>query len=48
MKNLIVAIPLLELHRPPISTAIIAGVLRNNGYECTQLDLNIRERCSIA
>ncbi len=42
MKNLLVAIPQLELHRPPISTAIIAGVLRNNGYECTQLDLNIK------
>lgn len=42
MKNLIVAIPLLELHRPPISTAIIAGVMRGAGYECKQLDLNIK------
>ena len=42
MKNLIVAIPLLELHRPPISTAIIAGVMRGAGYKCKQLDLNIK------
>lgn len=42
MKNIILAIPQLEIHRPPVSTAIIAGVLRKNGYTCKQIDLNIK------
>lgn len=41
MKNLLLAIPQLEVHRPPISTAIIAGVMKSHGYSVKCLDLNI-------
>jgi hypothetical protein len=41
MKNILIAVPQLEVHRPPISTAVIAGVIRNAGHELTVLDLNI-------
>lgn len=42
MKNLLLAIPQLEVHRPPVSTAVIAGVLKNNGFEVQCIDLNIK------
>jgi len=42
MKNILIAVPQLEVHRPPVSTAIIAGVIRNAGFELTVLDLNIK------
>jgi hypothetical protein len=41
MKNLLLAIPQLEVHRPPVSTAVIAGVLESHGYEIKCIDLNI-------
>jgi len=42
MKNLLIAIPQIEVHRPPISTAVIAGVIRHHGYDLQVLDLNIK------
>jgi len=42
MKNILIAVPQLEVHRPPVSTAVIAGVIRNAGFELTVLDLNIK------
>ena len=41
MKNILIAIPQLEVHRPPISTAVIAGTLKKNGFDVKCLDLNI-------
>ena len=42
MKNILISVPQLEVHRPPVSTAVIAGVIRNAGYDLTVLDLNIK------
>ena len=42
MKNLLIAVPQLEVHRPPVSTAVIAGVIRHAGYDLKVLDLNIK------
>lgn len=42
MKNLLISIPQLEVHRPPISTAVIAGVIQSYGYSLECLDLNIK------
>jgi len=40
MKNLVISVPRLEIHRPPISTAIIAEVIKIHGHEVEALDLN--------
>lgn len=40
MKNLVVSVPRLEIHRPPISTAIVAEVIRSHGHDVQALDLN--------
>ena len=40
MKNLVISVPRLEIHRPPISTAIIAEVIRRHGHKVQALDLN--------
>ena len=40
MKNLVISVPRLEIHRPPISTAIIAEVIRSHGHKVQALDLN--------
>ena len=40
MKNLVISVPRLEIHRPPISTAIIAEVIRSHGHNVQALDLN--------
>jgi radical SAM superfamily enzyme YgiQ (UPF0313 family) len=39
---LLINIPRLEPHRPPIGTAIIGNVLKIKGYRVTALDLNIK------
>lgn len=41
MKALVLTPPFLEPFRPPISGAIIAEVMRLNGYEVTAVDLSI-------
>ena len=40
MKNLVISVPRLEIHRPPISTAIVAEVIRAHGHDVQALDLN--------
>ena len=40
MKNLVISVPRLEIHRPPISTAIVAEVIRSLGHNVEALDLN--------
>ncbi len=40
MKNLVISVPRLEIHRPPISTAIVAEVIRSHNHEVKTLDLN--------
>lgn len=40
MKNLIINVPRLEIHRPPISTAIIANAIKSAGFDVETLDLN--------
>jgi len=40
MKNLVISVPRLEIHRPPISTAIVAEVIRAHGHKVQALDLN--------
>ena len=40
MKNLVISVPRLEIHRPPISTAIVAEVIRLAGHPVQALDLN--------
>lgn len=40
MKNLVVSVPRLEIHRPPISTAIVAEVIKSHGHKVEALDLN--------
>lgn len=40
MKNLVISVPRLEIHRPPISTAIVAETIRLEGEEVEALDLN--------
>ncbi len=40
MKNLVISVPRLEIHRPPISTAIVAEVIRSLGHDVEALDLN--------
>ena len=42
MKNLLVAVPQLEVHRPPVSTALLAGIMHGAGYEVSCIDLNIQ------
>ena len=42
MKNLLVAVPQLEVHRPPVSTALLAGIMKGAGYEVSCIDLNIQ------
>jgi len=39
---LLINTPLLEPHRPPVSTAILASVLHKNNYHVEVLDLNIK------
>jgi hypothetical protein len=41
-KNLIVSVPRLEAHRPPISVAIVAHAIELSGYPVEALDLNIK------
>ena len=40
MKNLVISVPRLEIHRPPISTAIISSVIKLHGHEVRAIDLN--------
>jgi len=40
MKNLVISVPRLEIHRPPISTAIVAETIRLSGQEVEAMDLN--------
>jgi radical SAM superfamily enzyme YgiQ (UPF0313 family) len=40
MKNLVISVPRLEIHRPPISTAIVAETIRLAGQEVEAMDLN--------
>lgn len=40
MKNLIINVPRLEIHRPPIGTAIIANAIKSAGFDVEALDLN--------
>src|SRR5210317_196057 len=40
MKNLVISVPRLEIHRPPISTAIVAEVIKEHGHNVQALDLN--------
>jgi len=40
MKNLVISVPRLEIHRPPVSTAIVAEVIRTHGHDVQALDLN--------
>ena len=40
MKNLVITVPRLEIHRPPISTAIIANCIKQAGHPVDTLDLN--------
>lgn len=40
MKNLVISVPRLEIHRPPVSTAIVAEVIRSHGHDVQALDLN--------
>jgi len=40
MKNLVISVPRLEIHRPPISTAIVAETIRLAGHEVEAMDLN--------
>ena len=42
MKNLLIAVPQLEIHRPPVSTAMISGIMKANGHDVKCLDLNIK------
>lgn len=41
-KNLVVSIPRLEIHRPPISTAIVANAIKQKNHPVQCLDLNIK------
>jgi len=41
-KNLVLSIPRLEIHRPPISTAIVANAIKQKGHPVECLDLNIK------
>lgn len=40
MKNLVISVPRLEIHRPPISTAIVAEAIRLEGEKVEAIDLN--------
>jgi len=40
MKNLVITVPRLEIHRPPVSTAIIANCIKLAGHPVETLDLN--------
>ena len=40
MKNLVISVPRLEIHRPPVSTAIVSEVIRTHGHDVQALDLN--------
>jgi len=39
---LIISVPSLEVHRPPISTAIIANCIKKADFLCDAIDLNIK------
>lgn len=41
-KNLVVSVPRLEPHRPPISVAIVAHAIELSGFDVNAIDLNIR------
>ena len=41
MQNLLVAVPQLEIHRPPISIAAVASSIKKAGFNIDCLDLNI-------
>ena len=41
IKSLIINPPFLEPHRPPISCAILAEVLRLQDHDATVVDINI-------
>jgi len=40
MKNLVISVPRLEIHRPPVSTAVVAEVISSHGHDVQALDLN--------
>ena len=40
MKNLVISVPRLEIHRPPVSTAVVSEVIRTYGHDVQALDLN--------
>lgn len=40
MKNLVISVPRLEIHRPPVSTAVVSEVIRTHGHDVQALDLN--------
>ena len=42
MNNLVISVPRLEIHRPPISTAIVANVIQQAKHPVQALDLNIK------
>ena len=42
MQNLVISVPRLEIHRPPISTAIVCNVIKQAGHPVEALDLNIK------
>jgi hypothetical protein len=42
MENLVISVPRLEIHRPPISTAIVCNVIKQAGHPVEALDLNIK------
>jgi radical SAM superfamily enzyme YgiQ (UPF0313 family) len=41
-ENLVISVPRLEIHRPPISTAIVCSVIKQAGHPVQALDLNIK------
>ena len=41
-ENLVISVPRLEIHRPPISTAIVGSVIKQAGHPVQALDLNIK------
>ena len=42
IQNLVISVPRLEIHRPPISTAIVCNVIKQAGHPVEALDLNIK------
>lgn len=41
MKNIVVTVPQIEIHRPPVSTAIVASIIENEKQDVMCVDLNI-------